>query len=651
MQKLLPNITYLLMITSCLAVAAADSPPARLNQPIPIDSFREEEPESARSRTVKNATRPNFSRQDVIDMYNTLYLPALAIPTNWSGSISGCNPGTTDPIYENATLTMINYFRSLVGLSAVTFDKELNAKAQKAALMMIAEGDLSHAPSLSWACYSADGAEAAGKSNLAIGNHGPSAIVGYIEDSGRFNTAVGHRRWILYPRQITMGSGSTDERKGWFRGSNALWIISSFGSRPMNPEWISWPPQTYVPYQLVYPRWSLSRNSSPGADFSKASVQMTRNGSRIPVMVLNVENGFGDNTLVWEPSDLSFGPAMDDQTITVTVSNIIIDGSPQTFSYDVTVIDPDNVIVSNDTIPPVISNCPSDIVQANEPGQCSAAVQWQAPRVSDNIKVASLTSSHNPGHIFFGGSTTVSYVAKDHAGNSATCSFDVTIVDTEAPVISHCPTNFTYVHTDGEIDPAPRWDAPMITDNCEVDTITSTRESGDVFPFGSSEITYWVTDESGNINSCTFTVEVTFSLNINRGWNLVSVPTSPGVSVRELFGDSLIGEVWAWDGQQYENVTFLEPYEGYWMYSRDKTQVAITGQLDEELNNDGILLREDWNLFGPITVVDQPYLSAITGGIWHWQNKQYTNVPLGEGVLSLGKAYWVKSEISQYYPR
>ena len=75
----------------------------------------------------------------------------------------------------------INYFRAMAGLPGdVVFDTTWNAQCQEAALMMIAEGNLSHSPPTGWACYSADGATAAGKSNLALGNHGPGAIDAYI---------------------------------------------------------------------------------------------------------------------------------------------------------------------------------------------------------------------------------------------------------------------------------------------------------------------------------------------------------------------------------------------------------------------------------------------------------------------------------------
>ena len=253
MQKLMRLLTVILLITNCFYMEAADhkNELGRAIQGGQVEQSSRQRVKSATLVTAKNVSSADLSREDVVSMYNDQYLTTLNPSIDWSGNIGSCQPGITNSAYIDATLQMINYFRAMVGLPGVQLDGALNAKAQEAALMMIAEASLSHSPTTSWACYTADGAEAAGKSNLALGNHGPRAIIAYIRDSGGGNTAVGHRRWILYPRQTSMGTGSTDARNGNFPGSNALWVISSFGSRPSNPEWIAWPPQGYVPYQVV----------------------------------------------------------------------------------------------------------------------------------------------------------------------------------------------------------------------------------------------------------------------------------------------------------------------------------------------------------------------------------------------------------------
>ena len=404
------------------------------------------------------------------------------------------------------------------------------------------------------------------------------------------------------------------------------------------------------PTKLFYPRWSVALNESPGADFQNATVEMTQGNSSVDLEQLPVSNGFGDNTLVWEPNGLSFGPAMNDQKITVTVKNIIINDVPTTYTYDVTIIDPDNPINEEDTIPPAISNCPTDIVQANDIGQCSAEVFWTPPTTSDNVGVTSFISTHNSGDLFFVGTTAVSYTAKDAAGNSAMCNFDVVVADIEAPIISDCPSDFTYVHTDSSSDPEVFWAEPGVTDNCQLEETIYTKEPGDLFPFGISEIAYRVTDKSGNIASCSFEVRVDFDLPLMPGWNLVSLPVKWNFTAENLFGETVIGNIWSWRNQQYESVTVLEPYEGYWVYATDDANVRISGQQQESFEDDQPFLTPGWNLFGPIAVVEEPYSSGVNGLIWYWEESTYKDVITGDGILEMGSGYWIKSDIEQLYP-
>jgi acyl dehydratase len=81
-------------------------------------------------------------------------------------------------------------------------------------------------------------------------------------------------------------------------------------------------------------------------------------------------------------------------------------------TQNVTVIDNEN---------PVITGCPSDIIACSDQG-----VSWAPPGASDNCSVV-LTSNYSPGYTFPAGNTTVVYTATDPAGNTATCSFIVTV--------------------------------------------------------------------------------------------------------------------------------------------------------------------------------------------------------------------------------
>jgi len=228
--------------------------------------------------------------------------------------------------------------------------------------MMSANGDVSHTPPPSWYCWTWDGSNAAHNSNLALGVSGPDAITGYIWDAGGNNTVVGHRRWMLYPQTQIMGTGNvptqtTTQTTNW--EANATWVFdANFGGpRPgTRTPYVAWPPAGYVPYQLVYPRWSFAY---PNANFTNATITMKSNGVPIAVAKETYVTGYGENTVVWVPLGLNansyatvfpFGGT--DTVYTVAISNIV--GAPQSsYIYTVTVFDP--AVPGADYFPPVIS--------------------------------------------------------------------------------------------------------------------------------------------------------------------------------------------------------------------------------------------------------------------------------------------------------
>ena len=285
--------------------------------------------ESLESRRVFAGPIDTLSRNDVEIAYVGRYSPAISTPVVWTGNTSGCVAGTINQAATDATLATINFFRNMSGVNDVVLDEAYSRKAQQAALMMQAQNALSHTPTQPWACYSAEGVEAAGRSNFALGATAPRAIKAYVEDSGGGNTAAGRRRWIQYPFMDRMGSVSTS-------GANALWVFTPFFNQ-RSPDWVAWPPAGYVTRDLVFPRWSLSRDD---ADFSGASVTMTLNGNNLTLQTSSVQNGYGLNTLVWEPNNLVLPTDGTDATIKVTVNNVIVNGVSQNSQYDVIAIKP-----------------------------------------------------------------------------------------------------------------------------------------------------------------------------------------------------------------------------------------------------------------------------------------------------------------------
>jgi uncharacterized protein YkwD len=228
---------------------------------------------------------------------------AEAVRVAWTGRVRGCKAGALTAKAQRATFTAINVYRSLAGVAPVTEAKAQSKRAQKAALIMQARGDLSHTPPATWPCYTAAGAAAAGQSNLALGSSGAAAMAAYMNDAGTHNTAVGHRRWLLNPSTATMGSGST-------AAANALWVWDIDNPTIPAPASVAWPSAGYFPAQVLPSsrRWSYTftvadfTNVAVGEiDLNSAKVTVTRGGKKLKVTHLVRDDGAGQMpALVWQ---------------------------------------------------------------------------------------------------------------------------------------------------------------------------------------------------------------------------------------------------------------------------------------------------------------------------------------------------------------
>ena len=301
------------------------------------------------------------SREESRNFFNTVYAASEGFSLGWNGDVASCARGTTTASFKDLVLTRINYFRAMAGVPAgISFNSGNNDKCQEAALMMSANNSLSHFPPTSWLCFTPEGADAADSSNLAIGNPGPDAITAYMEDFGGNNAAVGHRRWIIYPQTQIMGTGDVPETTG-FNSANSTWVFDGHFSDPRpttRTGFVSWPPAGYVPYQVVFARWSLSY---PGANFGSATITMTSNGVSVATVKEAVSTGAGENTVVWYPSGMNPNqqqsspwprPAAD-TVFQINVQNVTGSGVPASFSYTVTVIDPQ--VPGPDTVVPAVT--------------------------------------------------------------------------------------------------------------------------------------------------------------------------------------------------------------------------------------------------------------------------------------------------------
>ncbi|XP_067257599.1 sushi, von Willebrand factor type A, EGF and pentraxin domain-containing protein 1 isoform X2 [Chanodichthys erythropterus] len=162
-----------------------------------------------------------------------------------------------------------------------------------------------------------------------------------------------------------------------------------------------------------------------------------------------------------------------------------------------------------DIEPPWIQ-CPGDVITETDEHQRSANVSLNAPMLRDNSGdevVVQVTPVLNPMQPFPIGTEFITYTATDRTGNKANCSFTVTVVDTEPPLIDRCRSPPT-VKASGR-KTAVYWEEPQFSDNSGgYLNISSTHSSGDVFPVGETSVYYTATDPSGNNRTCELIITV-----------------------------------------------------------------------------------------------------------------------------------------------
>jgi uncharacterized repeat protein (TIGR01451 family) len=166
-------------------------------------------------------------------------------------------------------------------------------------------------------------------------------------------------------------------------------------------------------------------------------------------------------------------------------------------------------------VAPTITCPASPIVVNNDPGQCSASVMFTvgstgipAPTVVCKVGATVITSPHT----FPVGTTTVNCTASNGVTPDASCSFMVTVNDTQAPVFPNgCPAPITA--TAQPSCPLPtstlvNFAKPSATDNCGTPMVVCSPDSGTVFPVGITTVTCTATDTANNTAQCSFTVTV-----------------------------------------------------------------------------------------------------------------------------------------------
>ncbi|MDP1763474.1 MAG: HYR domain-containing protein, partial [Sediminibacterium sp.] len=140
----------------------------------------------------------------------------------------------------------------------------------------------------------------------------------------------------------------------------------------------------------------------------------------------------------------------------------------------------------------------------NDAGQCGAIVPLSIPVTADNCGVASVVN--DAPSVFPVGTTTVTWTVTDIHGNKNTTTQSVTVTDNEKPTISIAPVS---ANNDlGACSATVNIGTPVTGDNCGVASVVNDHASN-VYPVGTTTVTWTVTDIHGNTNTTTQLVTVT----------------------------------------------------------------------------------------------------------------------------------------------
>jgi len=144
---------------------------------------------------------------------------------------------------------------------------------------------------------------------------------------------------------------------------------------------------------------------------------------------------------------------------------------------------------------------------------------------------------------------TVTFTATDDSGNTDVCTVDVTVDDTEDPVIS-CPANITVC--DGDLVVPGTASA---TDNCDSNPTITSNDPG-VYPVGVTSIVYTAKDVAGNESTCTQIITV----NANPSEPQATFDCGPGFGNATVTIVSPLGNQYQYsvDGRPFQsNPTFM----------------------------------------------------------------------------------------------
>ena len=168
-----------------------------------------------------------------------------------------------------------------------------------------------------------------------------------------------------------------------------------------------------------------------------------------------------------------------------------------------------------DATPPSIV-CPNDTIIYTE-DYCYFLGDFESlSQVDDNLDLfPEIVQSPAVETLMAPGNHIVTVTTTDYSGNSTSCSFNLTLIDDDAPVFE-CPAAITVDAPAGTTEMEVLLPNPIVTDNCEIPVLTNningSNPASGMFPVGNTLVVYSASDSSGNNALCQVLVTVSSSL-------------------------------------------------------------------------------------------------------------------------------------------
>lgn len=165
-----------------------------------------------------------------------------------------------------------------------------------------------------------------------------------------------------------------------------------------------------------------------------------------------------------------------------------------------------------DATKPTIVACASTPPITSVNASCQGTIPNLVSGVNayDNCSAVTITQLPLAGATVGFGTTTVTISVTDALSNTETCTVDVVLIDITTPTITTCASTPADINANAScMGIVPDLTASVVaTDNCVTPIITQMPVAGDSVVLGTSTVTLFATDSSGNATTCSTTINV-----------------------------------------------------------------------------------------------------------------------------------------------